>query len=144
LIGGNRGGAGGEYSSFGNVMVDEDCYGIIALGRGKFGDEVHGDGGKRGSIGFWEDRLEQSRRAVGEIFCRLASSTTVNIILDKASHTSPPEGTREEFIGLQMTRVTGTRCIMMKGDDVMVEFRVMRDIQSSFAEDRAIGDCPVF
>ena len=74
----------------------------------------------------------------------MAGGAAVNIILDKASHSRPPKGSRKEFISLKMTRMARTRRVVVKGDDIMMEFGVMRDIQSSFTEDCAIGDCPVF
>ena len=59
MISGNRSGAGGKNSSFGDVMVNEDCYGIITLGNGEFSDEIHGDHGEGSGIGFRENQLKQ-------------------------------------------------------------------------------------
>ena len=81
---------------------------------------------------------------VGEVLGRLTGGAAVNVILDKASHSCPPKRSREEFVSFEMTRVARTGCVVMEGNDIVMEFWVMRDIQLSFVEDGAIGDCPVF
>jgi len=45
-------------SGFGNIMINEDSDGVEAVGLGEFGDEIHGDGGKRGGIRKRRDRVE--------------------------------------------------------------------------------------
>src|SRR5882762_3068009 len=132
LIGGDGCGARGEYCGFSDAMVNKNSDGVIALGYGKFDNKVHGDCGERGSIGFRENRLKWSRGVIGEVFSGLAGGAAVNIILDKASHSCPPKGSREEFISFEVTGMTGTRRFVVEGDDIVMEFGIMRDIQLSF------------
>jgi len=144
LIGSDGCGAGGEYCSFSNIMVNKNSNGVIALGYREFDNKVHGDRGEWGSVGFRENGLKQSRGAIGEVLSGLAGGATVNIILDKVSHSHPPKGSREEFVSFEVTGMARTRHVMVEGNNIVTEFRIMRDIQSSFAEDHTIGDCPVF
>ena len=58
----------------------------------------------------------------------MAGGTAVNIILDKASHSCPPKGSRKEFVSLKMTRMAGTRRVVVKGNNIVMEFGIMRDI----------------
>ena len=81
---------------------------------------------------------------IGEIPGGLAGSTAVNIVLDKVSHPSPPEGSREEFIGFEVTGVARAGHVMVEGNYIVTEFWVMGNIQTSLAEDGTIRDCPVF
>ena len=60
LISGDGCGAGGEYHSFSDVMVNENGDDIISTGCGEFYDEFHGDCGEQGGISFRENGLKQS------------------------------------------------------------------------------------
>jgi len=52
----------------------------------------------------------------------LAGGAAVDIILDKAPHSHPPKGSREEFVGFEVTGVARTRHVMVEGNNIMVEF----------------------
>src|SRR5882762_7197045 len=128
LIGCDGCGAGGEYRGFSDVMVDKNSNGVIALGNGEFDDEVHGNRGEWGSVHFRENGLKWGRGAIGKILSGLAGGAAVNIILDKASHSRPPKGSRKEFLSFKMTRMAGTRRVVVKRYDIATKFRIMRDI----------------
>jgi len=128
LIGHDGCGAGGKYCGFSDIMVNENSNGVIALGNGEFDNEVHRDCVEWGSVDFRENGLKWGQGAIGKVLSGLASAAAVNIILNKASHSRPPKGLRKEFVSFKMTRMAGTRRVVVKGHDIATKFRIMRDI----------------
>ena len=66
---------------------------------------------------------------IGEVLGGLAGGAAINVVLDKASHSSPPKGAGEEFVSFEVTGVARAGCVMVEGDNIVTKFWVVGDIQ---------------
>jgi hypothetical protein len=73
----------------------------------------------------------------------LADRTTINVVLDKGGKAWPPVVTREEFLGFETARMTGSWGIVMESDNVATKGDVRRDVRKSFIEEKSVAQFPV-
>ena len=94
-------------------MVGDGEYGVKASRLWEFGDEVKGDCFKgRGVLRF--DWIEGKSCFVCVRLVCLALSTTLHIVSDKLLHVRPPVVAFKEGKGVQNSRVSGYRCVMVE------------------------------
>jgi len=71
-------------------------------------------------------------------FATLASVASADVIFDVLSHGGPKEGAGDKVKGLGDTEVTCSRGIVTFFQDISLEFRVVRDADKAFMEEKII------
>ena len=64
LVGSNSGVTRGDDNGFGDIMIDKDCNGVIAIGGREVNYEIKRGGGKGGSVLERRNWLKRNGRAV--------------------------------------------------------------------------------
>ena len=82
-------GTGYKDNSFGAVVIYDNQNGVIAIGFGEVGNEVHIDVRERGSLAIGGDRHEWWCRRMMIDLHLLTDGTAVDVISNEFSHTGP-------------------------------------------------------
>jgi hypothetical protein len=121
--------------SFGKA-IDNDENGIIPVGLWEGSDHVDRDGvpGMRGNI----VDVEGCSTGLSVWFDLLTLGATLNVVGDVLVHSGPPIVTRYEFLCLGNTRVTCSRGIVDRGDDMAFKSCIRGNVKSCIIVDLAL------
>jgi hypothetical protein len=118
-----------------------DKHGVIVICGRKVGDKVHCYGlpdSQRYLV--WLQWNACPRVYLGG----LASSTTIDVVMDKLGHSGPPEFPRDNFISLPSSRMSCGDMVMVLLDNISSEVVIFWDIDMSAMKDKSIFKVPIF